>query len=92
MAMAVAVFLGGGDLGVREAAISAMIMTFTFTPSTAGFPIERFLKALIGGGTAILVNALVDQIHSSAVDLLGSTGMDRKAALRALEDATGRAS
>ena len=38
------------------------------------------------------VNALVDQIHSSAVDLLGSTGMDRRAALRALEDATGRAS
>ena len=38
------------------------------------------------------VNALVDQIHSSAVDLLGSTGMDRSAALRALEDATGRAS
>jgi len=39
MAMAVVVFLGGGDLGVKEAAISAMIMTFTFTPSTAGFPI-----------------------------------------------------
>jgi hypothetical protein len=38
------------------------------------------------------VNALVDQIHSSAVDLIGSTGMDRSAALRALEDATGRAS
>jgi hypothetical protein len=36
------------------------------------------------------VNALVDQIHSSAVDLLGGTGMDRGAALRALEDATGR--
>jgi hypothetical protein len=52
MAMAVAVFLGGGDLGVKEAAISAMIMTFTFTPSTAGFAIERFLEALIGGGVA----------------------------------------
>jgi hypothetical protein len=37
-------------------------------------------------------NALVDQIHSSAVDLLGSTGMDRSSALRALEEATGRAS
>jgi hypothetical protein len=38
------------------------------------------------------VNALVDQIHSSAVDLIGGTGMDRAAALRALEEATGRAS
>ncbi len=38
------------------------------------------------------VNALVDQIHSSAVDLIGGTGMDRAAALHALEEATGRAS
>ena len=38
------------------------------------------------------VNALVDQIHSSAVDLMGGTGMDRGAALRALQEATGRAS
>ena len=59
LAMAVAVFLGGGDLGVKEAAISAMIMMFTFTPSTTGFPVERFLEALIGGGTALLINALL---------------------------------
>ena len=38
------------------------------------------------------VNALVDQIHSSAVDLIGGTGMDRSEALQALEEATGRAS
>jgi hypothetical protein len=57
--MTVAVFLGGGDLGVKEAAISAMIIMFTFTPSAAGFPIERFLEALIGGGTALLINALL---------------------------------
>jgi hypothetical protein len=38
------------------------------------------------------INALVDQIHSSAVDLIGGTGMDRSEALRALEEATGRAS
>ena len=59
LAMAVAVFLGGGDLGVKEAAISAMIMMFTFTPSASGFPIERFLEALIGGGVALTVNALI---------------------------------
>ena len=39
-----------------------------------------------------LVVALVDQIHSSAVYLIGGTGMDRSEALQALEEATGRAS
>ena len=34
------------------------------------------------------VNALVDQIHSSAVDLMRGTGMDRAASLQALEDRT----
>ena len=38
------------------------------------------------------VNALVDQIHSSAVDLVGGTGVDRSEALQALQEATGRAS
>ncbi len=60
LAMTVAVLLlGGGDLGVNETAISAMIIMITFTPSSSGFPIERFLEALIGGGTALLVNALL---------------------------------
>ncbi|HSK82891.1 MAG TPA: FUSC family protein [Rubrobacter sp.] len=59
LAMAVAVLLGGGDLGVKETAISAMIIMITFQSSDVGFPIERFLEALIGGGTALLVNALL---------------------------------
>jgi uncharacterized membrane protein YgaE (UPF0421/DUF939 family) len=68
LAMAVAVFLGGGDLGVKEAAISAMIMMFTFEATAAGLPIERFLEALIGGGTAILVNALLPVDPERMVD------------------------
>ena len=59
LAMAAAVFLGGGDLGVKEAAISAMIIMFTFQPSVTGFPVDRFLEALIGGGIALLINALI---------------------------------
>jgi uncharacterized membrane protein YccC len=59
LAMGLAVFLGGGELGVKEAAISAMIIMFTYTPSAAGFPFDRFLEALIGGGTALLINALI---------------------------------
>ena len=132
---------------MKEAAISAMIIMFTFTPSAAGFPIERLvqpeaedpapqrllaairglaratesqaaylqtsgdppdetrrlaLKAAKEASTLLEehedlarnlgVNALVDQIHSSAVDLIGGTGMDRSEALQALEEATGRAS
>jgi hypothetical protein len=59
LAMGLAVFLGGGDLGVKEAAISAMIIMITFQPSAAGFPVDRFLEALLGGGTALLINALL---------------------------------
>jgi Fusaric acid resistance protein-like len=59
LAMGMAVFLGRGDLGVKEAAISALIIMITFRSSQAGFPIERFLEALIGGGTALLINALL---------------------------------
>ncbi len=40
----------------------------------------------------LAVNAVVDQIHSSAVDLLRSTGMDRGTALQALWEVTGRTS
>ena len=51
LAMALAVFLGGEDLLVKEAAISAMIMLIIFRSAEADIPIERFLEALIGGGT-----------------------------------------
>ena len=59
LAMTAAVFLGRGDLGVNEAAISAMILMITFGPVGFGFPPDRFLEALIGGGVALLVNALL---------------------------------
>jgi hypothetical protein len=45
LAMGMAVILGGGDLGVKESAISALIIMITFRSSQAGFPIERFLEA-----------------------------------------------
>jgi hypothetical protein len=57
--MTAAVFFGRGDLGVNEAAISAMILMITFGPVGTVFPPERFLEALIGGGVALLVNALL---------------------------------
>jgi len=59
LAMTVAAFLGSQEIGVKEAAISAMIIMITFRSSEAAFPIDRFLEALIGGGTALLINALL---------------------------------
>jgi hypothetical protein len=59
LAMMVAVFVGRGELGVNEAAISAMILMITFRPSETGFLPDRFFEALIGGGTAMVVNALL---------------------------------
>jgi uncharacterized membrane protein YgaE (UPF0421/DUF939 family) len=59
LAMTVAAFLGRQEIGVKEAAISAMIIMITFRSSDSGFPLDRFLEALIGGGTALLINALL---------------------------------
>ena len=59
LAMTVAVFVGRGELGINEAAVSAMILMITFGGVSAGFPPGRFLEALIGGGVALLVNALL---------------------------------
>jgi hypothetical protein len=95
LAMAVAVFLGGGDLGVKEAAISAMIIMFTFTPSAASFPIERFLEALIGGSTALLINALLPvnperMVEDAAFPVFAESAAVLEGVADALEDGDAR--
>jgi hypothetical protein len=61
VAMVVATFFfGGEELVVNEAAITAMILTVAFyAAETTGFPLERFLEALVGGGSALTFNALL---------------------------------
>jgi uncharacterized membrane protein YccC len=95
LAMGLAVFLGGGELGVNEAAISAMIIMFTYTPSAAGFPIDRFLEALIGGGVALLINALLPVNPERMVEDAAFPVFDESAAVLeevadALEDGDAR--
>ena len=95
LAMALAVFLGGGDLGVKEAAISAMIIMFTFTPSAAGFPIDRFLEALIGGSTALLINALLPvnperMVEDAAFPVFAESAAVLEEVADALEDGDAR--
>jgi hypothetical protein len=95
LAMGVAVLLGGGDVGVKEAAISAMVIMFTFTPSAAGFPVDRFLEALIGGGTALLINALLPidperLVEDAAVPLFAESATVLEEVANALEDGDAR--
>src|SRR5918998_24940 len=59
LAMTVAAFLGSQEIGVNEAAVTAMIIMITFQFAGEGLPLDRFLEALIGGGTALLINALL---------------------------------
>jgi hypothetical protein len=95
LAMGLAVFLGGGELGVKEAAISAVIIMFTYTPSAAGFPIERFLEALIGGGTALLINALLPvnperMVEDAAFPVFAESAAVLEEVADALEDGDAR--
>jgi uncharacterized membrane protein YgaE (UPF0421/DUF939 family) len=94
LAMSLAVFLGGGDLGVKEAAISAMIIMFTFTPA-ASFPIERFLEALIGGSIALLINALIPvnperMVEDAAFPVFAESAAVLEEVADALEDGDAR--
>jgi hypothetical protein len=58
LAMTAAIFFGRGELGVNEAAISAMILMAVDLPTGGDFSPDRFFEALVGG-FALAVNALL---------------------------------
>jgi uncharacterized membrane protein YgaE (UPF0421/DUF939 family) len=58
LAMGAAVALGGRDLLVSEAAVSAILIA-TLPAGGTGFPPERFLEALVGGGVALVFGLLL---------------------------------
>jgi len=92
LAMALAVFLGREEVGVKEAAISAMIIMITFHSPDSGLPLERFLEALIGGGTALLINALLPinperMVEEAAHPLFEESAAVLEEVAGALEDA-----
>src|SRR4051812_7767458 len=59
LAMSVAVLLGGGEIVIGEAAVSALLLLALDPLSGAGFSPNRIFEALIGGGVALVVGALL---------------------------------
>jgi uncharacterized membrane protein YgaE (UPF0421/DUF939 family) len=57
LAMSAAVVLGGGELLVSEAAVSALLLA-SIEPSNSGYSPDRFLEALTGGAVAMAVGSL----------------------------------
>jgi len=79
LAMAAAVWLGGGTLLVTEAGVSALL-AITLEPSTTGLSPDRFIDALIGSGIDLTVRAvfpsdprhMVERAHRIFEDLVGA--------------------
>ncbi len=105
LAMGTAVAVGGGELLVSEAAVSAILIA-TLPGAGGGLPPERFLEALIGGGVALAVTVLLPPdpvlqvgraLNALWAELGGTLGAiaraletgDATAAERALETARG---
>jgi uncharacterized membrane protein YgaE (UPF0421/DUF939 family) len=57
LAMSAAVILGGGELLISEAAVSALLLA-SIEPSNSGYSPDRFLEALTGGAVAMAVGSL----------------------------------
>ncbi len=58
LAMSAAVFLGSGQILATQAAVSGVLVA-TLQPASQSFSGARFIDALIGGGIALLTNALL---------------------------------
>jgi uncharacterized membrane protein YgaE (UPF0421/DUF939 family) len=58
LAMGAAVALGGGELLVSEAAVSALLLA-SLEPTSHGFTPDRFIEALTGGAVALVVGGLL---------------------------------
>jgi uncharacterized membrane protein YgaE (UPF0421/DUF939 family) len=58
LAMGTAIAVGGGETLVAESAVSAILLA-TLQPAASGFPPERFLEALVGGGTALVIGVML---------------------------------
>ena len=65
LAMSAAVILGGGELLVSEAAVSALLLA-SIEPTNSGYSPDRFLEALTGGAVALAVGVALLPARSHA--------------------------
>ena len=66
LAMAAAILLGRGQMLATQAAVSAALVA-TLQPPTDGVSFERFLDAVVGGGIALIANAIVLPPHPDRI-------------------------
>jgi hypothetical protein len=59
LAMTAAVLIGGGEMLVVEAAVSAILLITLDPAAGEGFSVNRILEAIIGGATALGVGAVL---------------------------------
>jgi uncharacterized membrane protein YgaE (UPF0421/DUF939 family) len=83
LATSAAIFLGSGQMLATQAAVSAALVA-TLQPPTDGFSFERFLDALVGGGVALVINALV--LPARPLDLMRRASAPLLAELAAVLD------
>ena len=83
LATSAAIFLGSGQMLATQAAVSAALVA-TLQPPTDGFSFERFTDALVGGGVALIINALV--LPARPLDLMRQASAPLLAELAAVLD------
>lgn len=81
LVMALAVALGAGELVIVESAVSALLIaSLQVTSDISGFSPDRLIEAVIGGGVALAVGALVFPrdpallVSRAAQDVVGDLG------------------
>ena len=90
LAMGAAVFLGSGQIFATQAAISAVLVA-VLQPASHGLSGARFVDALIGGGVALLVNALLlpadplKMVRRAAEPVLDELALTLESIARAVE-------
>ena len=83
LATSAAIFLGSGQMLATQAAVSAALVA-TLQPPTDGVSFERFIDALVGGGVALVINALV--LPARPLDLMRRASEPLLAELAAVLD------
>jgi hypothetical protein len=83
LATSAAIFLGSGQMLATQAAVSAALVA-TLQPPTDGVSFARFLDALVGGGVALTINALV--LPARPLDLMQRASTPLLAELAAVLD------